>query len=407
MKQTVIVIGNNYATRLGVIRSVGLLGCDVVVIHVVNSHHGSYGPKPIDCYSKYVSQFLFFNRSDGEEGMVKLLLEKFVDDSIQTIIIPTSDFSALAIDNDTIKKHFHVPCIHNEINSIGFWMDKANQKELALRVGLDSADSVVIEKREKGYEMPDGIRYPCFTKPIASIGAGKKCLQRCDNAIALQKVLEIAEKNGIQKILVEDYIDIEQEYAIIGFSDGNDVVIPGIIEFQRECQSHKGIAMTGKVMPIDRFEELIELFKIFIRQLGFVGLFDIDFFKSKGKFYFDELNLRMGGSGTAISSMGINTPVMFVKKMLDESIDDMSRFVTNSASFLNERMAMDDFLSGKMSIRDYLRLIKSADIHFVKDEIDIVPYKELCRVFRRNVFNYKRVIKQVFHILKTRTDYFR
>ena len=403
MIQKVVVVGNSYVTRLGIIRSLSIIECEIIVI-VVGSFpemsKGSLPPKPIDGYSKYVSHIFYFNRQNGEKELVRLLLEKCIVDGMKPVIIPTSDFSALAIDDDNIKNHFHVPCIHNEINSIGYWMDKANQKELALRVGLNAADSVVIEKKGKGYVMPDSIRYPCFTKPISSIGAGKKCLQRCDNAIALQKVLGIAEKNGIQKILVEDYIDIEQEYAILGFSDGKDVVIPGIIEFQRECQSHKGIAMTGKVMPIDGFEELIELFKIFIRQLGFVGLFDIDFFKSKGKFYFDELNLRMGGSGTAISSMGINLPVMFVKRMLGESIDDMSRFVTSSASFLNERMAMEDFLSGKISIRDYLRLIKSADIHFVKEEKDPAPYKELCRVFRRNIFNYKRVLKQVFHILK-------
>ena len=397
---SVIVIGNSYSTRLGVIRAVASLECEVTIIHV-----GFYGndcpSKPLDGYSKYVNDILYFNRQEGEKGLVKLLLEKCAVKGQNPIIIPTSDFAALAIDEE-IKKHFSVPYIHNEINSIGYWMDKANQKELALRVGLNAADSVVIEKKGKGYVMPDSIRYPCFTKPISSIGAGKKCLQRCDNAIALQKVLGIAEKNGIQKILVEDYIDIEQEYAILGFSDGKDVVIPGIIEFQRECQSHKGIAMTGKVMPIDGFEDLIGKFSDFIRQMGFVGIFDIDFLESNGIFYFDEMNLRIGGSGVAILNAGVNLPAMFVKAICRESTDDMAQAVTHAASFVNEKMVLDDFAEGCMSFRKYRKQLTEADILFIKNETDVAPYKIFEKQVRDLLFSYKRIAKRVLHVLGIR-----
>lgn len=399
MRQKIIVIGNSFATRLGVIRSVGEIGCDVIVIAI--AYYKAFNPpKPIDCYSKCVKEVIFFDRKYGREGLVQLLLEKCTDNNQKPIIIPTSDFTAVAIDNEHIRKHFLVPYINNAISSIEYWMNKANQKTIAIQEGLKVAGSFVIAREEGVFHMPDTVKYPCFTKPLYSIGAGKKCLRKCENKSELQDILNIAEKNNIYNILVEDYLNIDEEYAVLGFSDGNEVIIPGVIKFVRECKSHKGIAMVGEILPTDSFKELIEKFISFIRQIGIVGLFDIDFFRCQGEFFFGELNVRIGGSGTAIAKMGVNLPAMFVKSMLGEGIDGMKREVNTSATFVNERMCIDDWLSGKISTLSLHRIIRSADILFIKDKKDRIPYKELLKEIRRDYFNYKRIIKRILYIFK-------
>ena len=399
--QRVIVIGHGYSIRLSVIRSVASLGCEVTVIHV------GAPVKPIDGYSKYVKEVLYFNRQEGTEGLVKLLLEKCAVDGQKPIIFPTSDFSALAIDDDEIKKHFAVPYIINNNSqfsilnsqlSIAYWMDKAHQKALALSVGLNTAGSVVAERGREGFQIPDGIKYPCFTKPVSSFGGGKRCQQRCNNPEELEAVLAIADKNDITKVLVEDFINISHEYAVLGYSDGKKVVIPGIIKFIRESKRHRGVAMTGEVLPIAGFEDLIGKFAEFIRQMGFIGVFDIDFLESNGVFYFDEMNLRTGGSGMAILKAGVNLPAMFVKDMCGDSTDDMTQTVTHAATFVNEKMALDDFAEGCMSFREYRKLLAAADIHFIKDESDVAPYKEYEKQLREAFFSYKRIAKLLIHI---------
>ena len=399
MKQRVVIIGNSFTTRLGIIRSVAEIGCEVTVIAIAYCKRTN-PTKPIDCYSKYVNQVIYFDRKYGREGLVQLLLEKCTDYDRKPIIIPTSDFSAVAIDNDIIKEHFLTPYIDNAISSIEYWMNKANQKAIALHEGLKVASSSIIEWRENKFIIPDTINYPCFTKPLSSIGGGKKCQRKCDSRSDLQEVLETAEKNGIREILVEDFLKIDKEYAVLGFSDGNVVIIPGIIEFIIECQSHKGIAMVGKVIPTDGFKELIEKFSCFIRCIGFVGLFDIDFFKCQGEYYFGELNVRIGGSGTAIYEMGVNLPGMLVKSILGREINDDKQIINTSATFVNERMCMDDWLTGKLSTNNMHRIINSADIHFVKNDSDNAPYEELIKVILRNSVNYKRIIKRTLHIIK-------
>lgn len=399
MPQKVVVIGNSFATRLGVIRSVGEIGCEVTVIDI--AYYKTSNPsKPIDCYSKYVNQVIFFDRKYGREGLVQLLLEKCADKNQKPIIIPTSDFTAVAIDNEEIRKHFLVPYINNAVSSIEYWMNKANQKTIALQAGLNVAGSTIVEKKADSFVIPETVKYPCFIKPLASIGGGKQCLKRCDNKSDLQVVLKLAANHGINKFLVEDYLNIDEEYAVLGFSNGNDVIIPGVIKFVRECQRHKGIAMVGEVLPTDEFKGIVEKFACFIRKIGLVGLFDIDFFKCQGYFYFGELNLRMGGSGSAVFEMGVNLPAMFVKSVLGEKIDESKREISTSAIFVNERMCIDDWLSGILSTNKLHHIINSATIHFVKDNKDSSPYEELVKEIRRNIFNYKRIIKRIIHIIK-------
>ncbi len=393
MKQKVVVIGHSYSIRLGVIRGVAQIGCEVTVIHV------GHPTKPIDGYSKYVSDVLYFNRQEGTEGLVKLLLEKCTVAGQKPVIIPTSDFSALAIDNEEIKKHFVVPHINNKSSSIGYWMNKTRQKELALSVGLNTAGSVVAEKRGEEYLIPDGIKYPCFTKPVASIGGGKKCQRRCNTPEELKTVLALAEKNDITKVLIEDFIDISHEYAVLGYSDGKRVIIPGVIKFLKESKRHRGVALAGEVMSIKGFENLIDKFAEFVRKMGFVGIFDIDFLESNGVFYFDEMNLRTGGSGAAILKSGVNLPAMFVKAMRGESTDNLPLSVTRSATFVNEKMALDDFVDGKMLLREYKRLVNSSDILFMKDNTDNAPYKELEKLLRDSIFSYKRILKRLLHVI--------
>lgn len=399
MKQKVVVIGNSFATRLGVIRSVGEIGCEVTVIDI--AYYKTSNPsKPIDCYSKYVNQVIFFDRKYGREGLVQLLLEKCADKNQKPIIIPTSDFTAVAIDNEVIRKHFLVPYINNAVSSIEYWMDKANQKTIALQAGLNVAGSTIVEKKADSFVVPETVKYPCFTKPLASIGGGKQCLKRCDNKLDLQGVLKLAVSRGINKLLVEDYLDIDEEYAVLGFSDANEVVIPGVIKFVKGCQSHKGVAMIGEVLPIDGFKEIVDKFARFISSIRFVGLFDIDFFKCRGDFYFGELNIRIGASGTVINKMGVNLPVMFVKSILGKEIGDSKREISTSAIFVNERSCIEDWLSGKLSTYNLHQIINSADILFIKDNEDSSPYEVLAKEIRLNTFNYKRIIKRTLNILK-------
>ena len=134
------------------------------------------------------------------------------------------------------------------------------------------------------YNIPGEIRYPCFPKPLATIVGGKNGLRRCDNENELREViLLLTKKKSDISILVEEFKKIDTEHALIGFTDGEKVIIPGIIKTTSLANGgHFGVAKQGKILPVEGYKDLVEKFKQFVLRTGFYGIFDIDFYESEG-----------------------------------------------------------------------------------------------------------------------------
>lgn len=374
MSQKVVIIGHSYVSRLALARSLGQAGFEVSVI--VTMYGALDTRKPLDCYSKYVSEVCYCKAKD-EEGLIKLLLDRFVDAEHKVVLIPDSDFSACFIDKNKtlLEKHFLFPRVTVEGSFVSDWMDKGEQKRLARKIGLQVANSTVLHIETE--QLPDlGAisNYPCFTKSLKTMGGGKQCFRKCDDEEELADALKSFAKKGFKDILVEDFIEIEKEYAVVGLSDGQQVFIPGVIQFVKGCESHPGIARQGRVLPVAGFESLIALFMDFVRATGFIGLFDIDFLYSQDRYYFCEMNFRFGGSGYAYTKSGVNLPAMFVRMMTNnQEMGDHEKMVTSGKDYVNERMLADDLGLSYISINEYNRILRGADIRFIRDKDDPRP----------------------------------
>lgn len=402
MNQKVVIIGHSFSSRLSITRSVAKIGCDVTVIVMTGYKRDGKTlntRKPIDCFSKYVNHVYYCHRRDTEE-LIRILLDKCTDEHQKVILFPDSDDSVVTIDNhnEQLKNHFCFPHICNGSGSIEYWMDKIHQKEAARNVGLNVAEGVVIDIQDGKYVIPTSMHYPCYTKPLATMNGGKGGMHRCNNAQdlteALNEYISTRTRNG--KVLAEEYKEIETEYALLGFSDGKEVVIPGIMKLLVISKKNKGIALQGIVMPTDGFEKTMERFKQLVLQIGFIGVFDIDFYESGGKLYFCEMNLRFGGSGYAITKMGVNLPAMFVKMCQGDEWKGTNIQIQNSAIYVNERMLMEDWNSGFISYSEFKCFFESADILFIQDADDPQPerlYRQEIR--KREIVNFIMKLRNI------------
>lgn len=401
MKNKVVIIGQGFTGRLSIVRSVAEMECDITLIVLTHRNRTTGGlieDKPIDAYSKYVNRTLYCE-TYNMEMLIDLLLTQCVDLDQKTFIFPDNDFSASAIDQslDVLKDYFYCPNINWKQGAVVEWMNKERQKQLAQEVGLNVPNSLVIEIKDGKYVIPDAIEYPCFAKPLVSLVGAKLGLKKCNNRNELEKHLTqlptLNERYRNIKLLVEDFKKINREFALLGFSDGQEVVIPGIIEIlQLAHGTHFGVAVQGKVYPAED-NDLIAKFSGLIKKIGFVGIFDIDFYESEGLIYFAEINMRFGGSGYAYTKTGVNLPVMMIKSFLDENIDGLNKKIVQSATFFNERMAFDDWYNGYMSTKEFLHLKKTSQINFIDDENDTQPQKVFMRDFRKKLL--KKAVKQL------------
>ena len=402
MKPKVVIIGHSYSSRLSIVRSVAQIGCEVSVIVLTGYKRDGKTlntRKPIDCYSKYVSHVYYCHRRDTE-GLIRILLEKCTDESQRVILFPDSDDSVVTIDNhkEVLEKYFYLPYICNESGSIEYWMNKVHQKEAARSVGLNVAEGIIIDIQDGKYDIPKSIQYPCYTKPLATMNGGKGGMHRCNNENELRKALYefIVTRTNTGKVLAEQYKEIDTEYALLGFSDGKEVIIPGIMTLLEVSKKNKGIALRGKIMPIDGFEDILERFKQLVLKIGFVGVFDIDFYRCNGNLYFCEMNLRFGGSGYAVTKMGVNLPAMFVRMCQGKDWKEANMLIQESAIYVNERMLIDDWWNGFITYRKFKNHLNSSDIKFISDANDSLPEwqfkREVC--LRQIVKNMKKIFKR-------------
>lgn len=397
MRPQVIIIGHGSTSRLGIVRSVAALEADITLIAIVQPRRFLRKldqSRIFDCYSKYVSHCYYLWGNDGE-GLRKILFDHCLCSGQKAVLIPDCDFAVSWVDSnmELLSDHFVFPHIYHTAGLVNYWMDKSVQKVLARDVGLNVAQSVTVDVSVQPATISNKVNYPVFTKALLSLNGGKQLFRRCDTIQQLQDQIDKARNIGVGKLLVEQYLDIEKEYAVVGFSDGQRVVIPGVIEFLQYSQSHFGVALKGCIRPVDGMEDLMERFSNFVLRMGFVGVFDIDFFYATGKYWFGEMNLRFGGSGYAATCMGVNLPAMLVRHLLGMQTEKVPERILSTATFVNERMALDDWYRNCITTSDYHQLTQSTDISFVNDPADLRPQRIFNRVWHQ--FRMRRFIRNV------------
>ena len=392
-----VVMGRNFASVLGMVRAAGKAGCEVTVIRTVKRIPDTQSMKnklkvmlrgdEIDASSRYVKRF-FYALESGRNDLVRLLLSECAQKDEKVILLPTDDFTASTVDlnTDVLKESFLFPNIAGRQGAVTEVMNKDFQKQAAIRCGLPAAKGWCIHVQNGTYSIPDDIEFPCFTKPQISFLGDKRCMRRCNDLSELTAVVKEVASQKDCPILVEQFIEFDKEYAILGYSDGENVIMPDLIQMLQSGQGpHRGVTLSGKVSPLMQNEPYYEPLVRFIQSLHFEGLFDIDLFESGGKMYFNELNMRFGASGYAVTASGFNLPQLLIRHLsAGEMLSDVKQKPEiKPAVFVNEKVALDDYENGFITWEQYRSYLDSADIRFIQLKSDPNPYRSFLKRERK------------------------
>lgn len=392
-----VVIGRNYTSLLNMIRAAGEAGCEVTVIRTVRKFPSGIKRKfSPEAVSKYVKRYEYAIEPD-RDGLVNLLLKLFRREK-NVVLLPTDDFAASTIDlnQERLKNHFLFPNIHNQTGAVMRLMDKDVQKALARAEGLNVAEGWIAEVKNGEYSIPDGIRYPVFTKPQISINGNKRCMKRCNNREELEAVIKEVASERDCPILIEQYVEIEKEYGVLGFCGPENVVLPSLVDkLEIGHGSHQGVTMIGEVHPMEEYAEIQEQLKLFLKKTGFIGLIDIDLYESNGVLYFNELNLRLGAFGFAAMCAGINLPGMLIDTLLGKEIKNKKTKMDRTIRCISEKVNLDDYSAGYLDYKHYRKNLKSTEYRFIKSKSDPMPYrcfkiKAAKQILKRTVKNARK-----------------
>ena len=121
---------------------------------------------------------------------------------------------------------------------------------------------------------------------------------------------------------------------------------------------------------------MFEKIEKFIGALGFIGLFDIDLYECHGTVYFNELNVRQGASGYAITRAGVNLPAMLINTLVNPKYSPPNTIpIVKELTFANDFVSLDDYGAGFISLKELKKRLSTVDIRFLVADKDRRPQR--------------------------------
>lgn len=391
----VLIVGKNSSTNLSMARSFGQAGYEVEVLRLFAKKPAKDDPMKTfipDAYSVYIKAYHTCT-TNGENINAFMKIMSLSDKNRKRLLVPADDLAALVIDEfyDDLKDYFLTQSIHKKAGEVRRLMSKNQQNKVAKAVGLPTLGQDVISTAHGEFTVPEGIEYPCFTKPDVSIFHSKEIMKRSNNSQELYNHIHSISRKRDREMLVEKYIEIKNEYSLLGVCDGEIAFGPAIFTVEEYGKgARKGIAVSGRILSIEKqrpeFQNFVANLNRLVETIGFEGLYDIDFVEDEtGNFYFVELNMRFGASGCAFTECGINLPGMYADLMLQgKSLDTSLVPEKEGLVFVNEKELLHDYLNGILTKHELLKKIDDADITFIKKDNDSRAFNHFIKILRRN-----------------------
>ena len=414
----VVVLTRYWPTALSVIRSLGAAGYAVDLV----ASTPEPGASAIAAASKYVGRHVEtvcrnVKRSD-DPGLLNALLEYRGRYADKPVLFPTDDYtSSFADRNRTVLSDiFLLPSAGDGSDgAITALMNKHTQNAMAHEAGLLSPREWLIDLQNRDDRIvPEDMVYPCFCKPLESVGGFKGEMARCDDAEALIRHLEfLKERNPARSILVQEFLDIEGEIDIQGVCAGDKVCIPAVIRKSCVAEHEKGVTVAGTVVPADELGEQAEGVYRVLRACDYVGMFDMELNIAGGRLYFGEINFRSGGPNYAYFLSGVNLPAMAVRAIINASVlqdavrpedpavenepeqkaghSGILQGVTDCCDeelsceygikFVYEKVLWKEYMSGHMTKARRDKILREADYYLIGSSDDTAPTE----LFRREI----------------------
>lgn len=370
MNNRIIVIGNaNHHNTLSIVRCLGEAGINIELMVI--------GP-PNGCAtkSKYVTKIWAVTT---KEEIVPQLLQTRTEPTSKTIIICCSDESVHQLDlhKDDLQKDFYFFSTEDQ-GQLTRYLDKQEQLILAKLIGFN----VPLSKVYDGKGIFSFDKFPSLLKPLESINGGKK-IKICQNSDEMKKEIESFSKgNSVQ---VQQFINREKEFVVVGLSTAEGIIIPAYVE---KIRDNKGGTTFSIVRRIERLPSTdIDKCRQIINRIGYRGLFGIEMIQSNGKYYFIEVNLRNDATCYAISKAGVNLPLAYVKSSIGDDINKLIHHPIEEIYSMVELKDLKFVLKGKVAPHKWISQMRKSQCKYYYNCEDPNPFK----------FAIREIVLRPFH----------
>ena len=219
-----------------------------------------------------------------------------------------------------------VPIIGTTPESIDIAEDRKRFGALVDELGILQPENGTAVLLEEAVIIADRIGYPVLVRPSYVLGG--RAMMICYNRQQLESYMKQAIDVSEEKpVLVDKFLESAIEIDVDAVSDGDDVVIGGIMQHIENAGIHSGdsaCVLPPFSLDDDIMGRLREHARDLARNLNVVGLMNIQFAVKDGKIYVLEVNPRASRTIPYVSkSIGIPLAKIAARVMCGQKLRDL------------------------------------------------------------------------------------
>lgn len=359
LKNIVIIWGKDGSNPLGLLRQIHDYA---EVIFLLLGRDMNCATRSRFCKKVHKTQSL-------EQGL-EWLLSNFSTVEYKPFILTTGDMVAEYVDNykDLLEPLFHITGT-KEKGLLTTVLDKNVMCKLASRMGFDVPVSVQFKWNSDISE----INYPCLLKPDKNHINHKKDFKTkiCYSKADLQETLKSVSRDSV--FVLQEYIQKDSDSLIYGCrTSSGKTIVAGMLIKKRWDEKGDGSYgfLTGEIPEFIK----LDLIENFLAEVGYTGLFSVEYALKGDTAYFMEFNLRNDGTSHYFYQAGVNIPMIWILDTLGKDYSELKQRVQGKEVFMS---ITDDYINvknGVLSKLEWENERKKATIFRYKDRSDMAPH---------------------------------
>ncbi len=311
MQIPAVILGANFYTPLGAIRTLGRHG---VPVYALDYHF----PSAYGIYSRYVTKRLRCpNINEDEAALVRYLVELGESFKEKPVLMPSADNYALMISRhaSTLADYYIFPEMPEGL--LENIVDKKGLSILADELGLHGPLTFIADAEADLEHIADSIPYPCIVKPALSHKFVKIFRQKCLHAHDSDELLIALNRARAENL------EVMVQEIIPGFDD-HMYVFDAYIDSSGEI-THTFCGQKLRQFPINfgsstltrqMYDPELERRGIeYFQKLGYRGYGEIEFKKDPrtGEYCLIEINARLSSLNALFDKCGVEfTYIMYM-----------------------------------------------------------------------------------------------